>query len=186
MLFRIFTVLAVAALVLSTWILSKPGRIPKPQSGSEQARRPGYYLNDAVLTDYDRNGNVSVRIAAQRIDQLDQSNAVALHNIRVNYQAPGGQSWVLVGDLAHVEPGGTVVDVSGHVRLQGVQADRTAAAAVILTDQMTYNVADGIASTASDVRIDFADQHLTARGMIANLRERTLRLESQVNGRFHP
>ena len=27
---------------------------------------------------------------------------------------------------------------------------------------------------------------LTARGLVANLKERTMRLESKVNGRFHP
>jgi lipopolysaccharide export system protein LptC len=36
------------------------------------------------------------------------------------------------------------------------------------------------------VRIDFAQHTLTARGLNANLKERTMRLESKVNGRFHP
>jgi lipopolysaccharide export system protein LptC len=35
------------------------------------------------------------------------------------------------------------------------------------------------------VRIDFGGHILTARGLIANLKERTVRLESKVNGRFH-
>jgi hypothetical protein len=36
------------------------------------------------------------------------------------------------------------------------------------------------------VRIDFERHTLTARGLIANLKERSLRLESRVNGRFLP
>jgi lipopolysaccharide export system protein LptC len=51
---------------------------------------------------------------------------------------------------------------------------------------MSYDVADAVASTKSDVRIDFAEHTLTAHGLTANLKERTLRLESKVNGRFHP
>jgi LPS export ABC transporter protein LptC len=91
----------------------------------------------------------------------------------------------MVGDVAHVEPGGQVIDVTGNVRLQGEATGREGAA-VIHTDALSYDVPGAVASTKSDVRIDFAQHTLTARGLIANLKERTLRLESKVNGRFHP
>jgi LPS export ABC transporter protein LptC len=192
MLFRFFTVLAVAALIVSTWILSSPARRQQTQISAQQADLPGYYLKNAVLTDFDLGGEPNVRIEAERIDQIAHGNEVALYNVRVAYQAPNGQVWVMVGDVAHVQPGGKVVDVSGNVRLQGEPTGREGevpgreAAAVIHTDTLSYNVPEAVASTKSDVRIDYADHTLTARGLIANLKERTLRLESKVNGRFHP
>ena len=66
-----------------------------------------------MLTDYDIAGNPSIRIEAERIDQIAHGNEVALYNVRVNYQAPNGQNWVMVGDVAHVQPGGKVIDVVG-------------------------------------------------------------------------
>jgi LPS export ABC transporter protein LptC len=90
-----------------------------------------------------------------------------------------------VGDVAHVQPGGNVVDVTGNVRLQD-EATGPAGAAVLRTDTMSYNVAAAVASTKSDVRVDFGGHTLTAHGLIANLKDRTIRLESKVNGRFHP
>ena len=54
------------------------------------------------------------------------------------------------------------------------------------TDTLSYDVPNAIASTQSDVRIDFGPHTLTARGLIANLKDRTMRLESKVNGRFQP
>ncbi len=187
MLFRFFTVLAVVALVISTWILSSPARRPHTQTDTKQADLPGYYLKNAVLTDYDLAGNPSIRIEAERIDQIAHGNEVALYNVRVNYQAPGGQSWVMVGDVAHVQPGGKVIDVTGNVRLQGEPgAAGREATAVLHTDTLSYDVPDAVASTKSDVRIDFQGHTLTARGMVTNLKERTMRLESKVNGRFHP
>ncbi len=185
MLFRAFTLLAVAALAIGTWILSSPGRMPQEQTAAKQAELPGYYLKNAILTDYDISGDPSIRIEAQRIDQIAHSNEVALYNVRVNYQAPGGQPWVLFGDTAHVQPGGNIVDVTGNVRLQGEPTEGEGAA-VIHTDALSYNVPDSIATTKSDVRIDFGGHTLTARGLIANLKERTMRLESKVNGRFEP
>jgi LPS export ABC transporter protein LptC len=185
MLFRVFTVLAVIALVVSTWILSSPARRPQTNVDAKQGDLPGYYLKNTVLTDYDLAGNPGIRIEAERIDQIAHGNEVALYNIRVVYQAPSGPSWVMVGDVAHVQPDGKVVDVTGNVRLQGEATGREGTA-VVRTDTLTYDVADAVASTKSDVRIDFAQHTLTAHGFSANLKERTMRLESKVNGRFHP
>jgi LPS export ABC transporter protein LptC len=185
MLFRVFTVLAVVALVISTWIVSSAARRPQTKADLRQADLPGYYLRNAVLTDYDLAGNPGIRIEAERIDQIEHSNEVALYNIRVLYQAPNGQAWVMVGDVAHVQPDGKVVDVTGNVRLQGDPASGEGTA-VVHTDTLSYNVGSAVASTKSDVRIDFEQHSLTAHGMTANLKERTMRLESKVNGRFHP
>jgi LPS export ABC transporter protein LptC len=184
-LFRVFTVLAVVALCISTWILSSPARRPQTEINAKQADLPGYYLKNAVLTDYDLAGDPNIRIEAERIDQIAHGNEVALYNVRVVYQVPNGQSWVMVGDVAHVQPGGKVVDVSGNVRLQGEATGREGAA-VVHTDTLSYNVPDAVVSTKSDVRVDFAEHTLTAHGLNANLKERTMRLESKVNGRFHP
>ncbi len=185
MFFRIFTVIAVIALAVSTWILSSPNRRPAASPEAQQAELPGYYLNTAVLTDYDEAGSPAIRIHAERIDQIDHGTEVALHNVRFDYQAPNGQSWVMFGDVAHVEAGGKVIDVTGNVRLEG-QSNEKSGTAVVHTDALSYDVPEAIASTQSDVRIDFGAHSLTARGLVANLKERTVRLESKVNGHFQP
>ncbi len=185
MFFRIFTVIAVIALAVSTWILSSPNRRPAVSPEAQQAELPGYYLNSAVLTDYDETGSPAIRIHAERIDQIDHGAEVALHNVRFDYQAPNGQSWVMFGDVAHVEAGGKVIDVTGNVRLEG-QTNEKSGTAVVHTDALSYDVPEATASTQSDVRIDFGAHSLTARGLVANLKERTVRLESKVNGHFQP
>ena len=184
MLLRIFTIITVVALAVSTWILSSPRRRPAVSS-EVQAALPGYYFKDATLIDYDLSGSPSVRIRAERIDQVDHGPEVALYNVRFDYQSPSGQSWVLFGDTAHVEPGGKAIDVAGNVRIEG-QSSEHAGTAVIHTDTLRYDVPLGIASTQSDVRIDFGAHTLTGRGLVANLKERTMRLEAKVNGRFQP
>jgi lipopolysaccharide export system protein LptC len=185
MLFRIFTLIAVIALAVSTWILSSPGHRPALSLAAGQAGLPGYYLKNAVLTDYDATGAPSIRIHAERIDQIDHGTEVALSNVRLDYHSPNGQAWVMFGDVAHVESGGKIVDVTGNVRLEG-QSTEHAGTAVVRTDAMSYDVAESIATTKSDVRIEFGAHTLTARGLVANLKERTMRLESKVNGRFQP
>ncbi len=183
--FRLLTLFALAALAISTWFLSSPGRMPGAGTAARQAETPGYYLKDGVLTEYDADGKPTVRIAAKRIDQVQHGDEVLLHDIRVEYQAPDGAQWVMVGDTAHVRPGGNIVDLSGNVELQGMERERTGAP-VIRTEMLTYDVAQSIASTDGDVHIDFLLHTLTAHGLVANLRERSVRLESRINGHFHP
>jgi LPS export ABC transporter protein LptC len=185
MLFRLLTIIAIVALAVTSWMLSSSARRPQAVVNAKLSDLPGYYLKNAVLTDYDLAGDPGIRIEAERIDQIAHGSEVALYNVRVAYQTPGGQNWIMVGDVAHVQPGGKIVDVSGNVRLQGDPTTRDAAA-VVHTDALSYNVPDAIASTQSDVRIDFGGHVLTAHGLVANLKERTLRLESKVNGRFLP
>ena len=161
---------------------------------------PGYYLKNTILTDYDESGMPSLRIAADRIDQIDHGSEVVLFGVHVDYQPPTGQAWVLTGDVAHVAPGGGAIDVTGNVRLQGQaegragdarardarQAEGRAAAPLIRTDALRYDVPLALATTQSEVHIDFGSQTVSARGLVAHLKERTLLLQSRVNGRFHP
>jgi len=184
MLFRLFTILAVVALAISTWQLSNSGKAPSATEDSH-AETPGYYLKNAVLTDFDERGEPTLKIGAARIDQVGHGTEVALIDVRVDYDAPSGQTWVMFGDTAHVEPGGKVVDITGNVRLQGTDPKQPGVA-IIRTDTLRYDVTDQVASTKSDVRVDFGRHSLTARGLVANLTDRTVRLESRVNGRFLP
>ena len=92
---------------------------------------------------------------------------------------------MLLGDTGRVETGGKILDVAGNVRLEE-QSTEHSDAAVMHTDTLRYDVASAIATTRSDVRIDFGRHTLTAHGLEANLKARTIRLESKVNGRFQP
>ncbi|MGA2187295.1 MAG: LPS export ABC transporter periplasmic protein LptC [Steroidobacteraceae bacterium] len=185
MLFRTFTLLAVVALAVSTWILSSPAHRPAPTQSTGKAELPGYYLKNATLTDFDADGAPTIRLEAERIDQVDHGTEVTLSNVRVHYQAPNGQTWLLVGDTGRVEPGGKVIDVAGHVQLQGDSTEH-AGTVIVHTEALSYDVPGSIAATPDDVRVDFGAHTLTARGLRANLKERTLHLDSRVNGRFQP
>jgi LPS export ABC transporter protein LptC len=122
---------------------------------------------------------------AERIDQIDHGSEIALSNVHVHYEAPNGQNWILIGDTARVQPGGKIIDVAGNVRLQGESTEHTGTV-IVHTEALSYDVPDSIASTQADVRVEFGAHTLTARGLRANLKERTLHLDQKVNGRFEP
>ena len=62
--------------------------------------QPGYYLQDAVITQTHQDGSVSLRLIANRIEQQRRDDSISLDTVRVNYfQASSGQSpqreWLL-------------------------------------------------------------------------------------------
>jgi LPS export ABC transporter protein LptC len=185
MLLRIFTLCSLAALAVGTWVLSTQSRAPNSRSHAAAEKLPGYYLKGTVMTDYDTLGAASIKIAAERIQQVAQSTEVELFNVRLDYQTPTGQTWIMVGDKAHVQAGGKRVDVSGNVQLQGLDQGREGPATVH-TNALSYDVDTAEVRTDSDVKIMFGPHTLMARGLLARLKDRTMRLESRVNGRFTP
>ncbi len=185
MLLRLLSLLSLAALAIGTWILSNHSRTPAVAPATAAQKLPGYYLQGAVLTDFDAGGAPSVKIAAERIEQIDQSSDVELHNVRLDYQSTGGQLWVMVGDHAHVQRSGKIVEVRGNVQMQGLEQGRQGPA-VVNTDHISYDVDAAEVHTEGDVRIAFGPHTLTGRGLVARLNDRTMRLESRVYGRFTP
>ena len=183
MLFRLFTLVAVVALAISTWILSSPAHRPTAISGTDQSGLPGYYLKHAVLTDYDATGAPTIRLEAERIDQVDHGTEVALSSVRLTYQAPNGQNWVIIGDTGRVEPGGKIIDIAGHVLLHGTSTQH-AGTAIVHAQTLRYDVPEAIVTTADDVRVEFGASTLTAHGLKGNLKDRTFHLDQKVNGRF--
>jgi lipopolysaccharide export system protein LptC len=183
--FRAFTLVMVLALCISTWFLSSPARSPRYAAGDE-SKLPGYFLKDAVLTDYDALGAPSIRIEAKRIEQVAHGNEVALFDVKVEYKPPEGESWTLFGDTAHVVQGAKIVDVQGNVRLEGESTGSKGLIPVVHTDSLSYDVDKQIVTTHDDVRLDFGPNVVTARGLYANLKDRTMRLEYKVHGTFHP
>ena len=183
--FRAFTVFMVIALGISTWFLSSPAHRPKFSSAGD-GNLPGYFLKDAVLTDYDALGMPGIRIEAQRIEQVGHSDQVTLFNVKVDYQPPEGEAWTLYGDTAQVEQAEKIVHVQGNVRLQGEATGHGSLVPVIRTDALSYDVSHQVVTTHDDVHLDYGRNILTAHGLWANLKDRTMRLESKVHGIFHP
>src|SRR4051794_32373356 len=70
-------------------------RNPAPTASSTQAERPGYYLQDAIITQTQKDGSVSLRLVADRIEQQRRDDSIVLKTVRVNYFQSPGREWLL-------------------------------------------------------------------------------------------
>jgi LPS export ABC transporter protein LptC len=103
----------------------------------------------------------------------------------VDYHVLAGQGWQLTAARARVPRGGRIVDFEGDVRMSGKPAganDR----AELRTARLTLDTEREHAQTRDPVTLSFGRHQMHARGLQADLKASSLRLESDVHGLFTP
>jgi len=162
-------------------------RSPPPATGGTQAEQPGYYLQDAVITQTRKDGSVGLRLIAEHIAQHGNDN-ITLDTVRVNYfQSSAEQTlpreWLLSARKGLVPANFRVVQLFGDVILRPADAQPTA---FLRADALAIDTQTNVAySTSSPVRVRFGGHSMVVKSFRADLTNEKVRLES-VNGRFDP
>lgn len=170
-----------AALALTYVLLTRQSR--DGDAPVARPSQPGYYLEDAVIVETDRDGKPRVKLAARVIAQNALDNSIGLTDVRVDYTGDTSRHWLLTAQKGFVPPDSQRIQFDGNVQIQDVSANDTPRAT---TDRLELDMRRNIARTDAPVQIVFGPHSLSARGLWADLKGETLRLESQVNGHFAP
>jgi lipopolysaccharide export system protein LptC len=93
--------------------------------------------------------------------------------------------WHLTSDRGEVRANGDDVELNGNVRVVG-PAPGSGEPLSLTTESMRINTPTEFIETSAPVRLRWSGHELDARGMQADLKAGTLRLESDVNGHFYP
>jgi LPS export ABC transporter protein LptC len=147
--------------------------------------RPGYYLTGVDLEEFGTDGSLRIGLRSISATEDPASGVVRLTDVAVDYHAPTGREWNLTSNEARVPQGGRTVEFEGEVRLTG-RPTADPRAVELHTPRLALDTVDEIAETRSPVELAFGPHRLRALGMRANLTTGTLRLESDVSGRFAP
>jgi LPS export ABC transporter protein LptC len=170
-----------AALVVGYGALVE--RNPAPAENNDRTERPGYYLQDAIITQTQKDGSISVRLIANRIEQQHLDDSIALETVRVNYFQSPQHEWLLTARHGSVPANFRVVQLSGDVELRPADAQPNA---FLRSDSMAIDTQTNVAySTSSPVQLRFNGHAMTVKNFRADLNSEKIRLES-VNGRFDP
>jgi LPS export ABC transporter protein LptC len=179
-----------AALVIGYGALVE--RSPAPTTNDAQAEQPGYYLQDAIVTQTQQDGSVSLRLVASRIQQQRRDDSIALDTVRVNYyQSNSGsksdqsprREWLLNARQGFVPANFRVVQLFGDVVLRPADAQPEA---FLRVDALAVDTQTNVAySLASQVRVRFGSHEMVVKNFRADLDSENIRLES-VHGRFDP
>ena len=162
----------------ASWWISQP-EVEGP-SAPTAITQPGYYLDDAYLEQTDNSGRLTLKVHAATARQVEQRGPVQLNQLKVDYLPSPDRDWRMTSVGGTLLPDGRQVLLAGDVRL----AAPFEGAAVVHTEHLRLDVDQELATTQDPVRIDLPPHSVDARGLKADLKRETLRLESSVNGSF--
>ena len=149
-------------------------------------RERGYYLTDSTLTEMGQDGRPRVVVRAKSIEQQLSDDSVHLTDLRLDYTAANTGPWHVTADRGRMPPSKESLLLAGNVQVVGDPAGAAGNTAVILTDELAYDTRTNVVQTAAPVIVRFGTHQLLGRGLRVELNEGTLRLESNINGRFSP
>jgi lipopolysaccharide export system protein LptC len=171
-------------LAVGTVLLGRGSRdAARAPDGAAVDDDPGYASRDAVIIETGEDGRPIYRLEAETIRQSPNDMTVTLDALTLTYATSDGALWRASAERGTVPPGGSRIELEGDVRLRGtLRGERTPAE--IDTERLTFDADSEVASTAAPVTLRFAGQRLSATGLRADLKAETLRLESNVHGRY--
>jgi LPS export ABC transporter protein LptC len=143
----------------------------------------GYFATDATMTEIGANGRPRFIVHARQIEQQLGDQSVLFTDVALDYKAKDLENWHVTARDGQMPQDRKSLLLSGGVTITGA-LDR--GGAVIRTDKVSYDIDGGIVQTAEPVSVRFGAHEIHARGLRAMLNTQTLRLESDVNGRFIP
>ena len=143
----------------------------------------GYYVTHATLTEFGPDGSPRVVLHAESIEQRLSDQNVLLSDLTLDYTTAKAGQWTVTADRGLMPAAATALLLSGDVRVTGEQAR---GGAIIRTDQLSYDTGTSVIQTAEPVSVQVGAHQLEGRGLRVVLNDGTLRLESNVNGRFVP
>ena len=147
---------------------------------NEDLEQPGYYLNDAVVTQTKADGLAGMTLVAKRIEQQQQQDSITLIDVQLDYAQAPEQRWVLTARLATVPPDSRIVQFTGNVELRPKQGTQEM---YLRTEALTIDTEKNRAySTSSPVEVRMGPYTLTARSFDADLRSEKIRMQD-ISGR---
>ena len=172
---------AVAGLVLLYGLLTgwNDDDVELGDAGAER----GYYALDATIVETGKTGRPRFIAHARRVEQQLVDQSVLLEDMTLDYPTADHGTWHVVAPAGRMPADRESVELYGGVTISGADAHGDA---VIRAERVHYLIDAAIVDTTSPVTLTYGRHELRARGLEARLNDGTLRLESDVNGRFTP
>ena len=178
MITRIIIVLAIIGIIVGAIILGQGGPAPVATTGTnEGAGVPGYSARNAQVTQTGDDGRTEFTVISPLIRQLANDDRVQLDAPRLTFASPENGLWHAQAISGLIHDNGKRLELHGDVKINGTLSESPVA---IATSTLSYDTATEIASTPAQVLVDARGGTSSGRGLVVNLKDSTLRLESNV------
>lgn len=184
MIYRIFAILTVAAVIVGSLMLARQTSTPRAATERQADSGEGYSARDAQLIETGPDGLPLYTLDAATVRQRPDTGRVQLGQVKMSVQN-GSDQWTATADQGEILRGSNRIELDGHVQVSAsIQGSRSPIR--IATDSLSYDSRARIVSTTDPVTLTWSGQRVDARGLVADLKGHRLHLESSVHATITP
>lgn len=186
MIFRIFATLVLLAVIGGSLLIGRQQREAEtPAPASRPAEELGYGARDAKLIETGADGKPMYTLNAKSIEQHPKDDSVQLQVVHMIFDDVDGNRWTVDAQHGDIVSDGANIDLSGDVHVAGLLPG-TDQPADIASDRLSFDTHTNVVTSADPVILTWAGRQIHAVGIVANLKDSRVQLESAVHGFFQP
>jgi LPS export ABC transporter protein LptC len=184
--YRLVVVLALLVLIVGIVLVSAPQReVSTPAAAGARAHDLGYSALQARLVQTGADGQPIYTLDAAQIQQLPDEGKVELQQVQLGFRDVSGNEWTAHALHGELTQASGVVELDGNVHVDGTLPG-SGEATDITTQHLAFDTRAQVVATRDPVTIVMSGRQLNALGLVANLKDRHVQLESAVHGSFLP
>ena len=183
MTYRLLAILAFVALLVGVVVLSGGERGGAARVTVEAPSDPGYSAKQARLVQTGPDGLPVYTLDAQEVQQQPAQSTVDMQQVVLGFKDSTGDQWTARANHGELAQNSGIVQLDGAVHVTGI-VPGTGEPADITTERLAFDTNTQIVATRDPVTLIMSGRKLDADGMVANLKERHVQLESAVHGIF--
>lgn len=166
-----------------TWLLRPPIIEDTPVTRTSSADR-GFYILDAIFSGLDEHGELLYRLAAARIEGSEQTEQLRFHDVEIRYTQAQNVPWQITAAQASRRADTQTLEL---MQVVIESTDEAAARSVrIEADSLELETDNQLAHTSGAVRFAIGANRIDAVGLMADLHNEKITMESGVSGRVSP
>ncbi len=187
MIYRLLIVFGLLLAVVAVWLTLGSGALgpTTAHTPGPAAADQGYSATDATVVETGADGLPMYTLRARQVQQDPESNLVNLTTVHMSFKDPSGGQWQARADRALAQQDSAQIDLSGAVDVSGTFAGNSQPAHM-LTATLHVDTRTDIIRTRSPVTLKWAGYDVDGRGLLVNIKDHTVKLESEVHGHFVP
>jgi LPS export ABC transporter protein LptC len=187
MIYRLLIALGLVLAVVAIRLTLGTGALGPTTVHSSRPTPPdqGYAATDATVVETGADGLPLYTLQARQVQQDTDSNLVNLTTVHMSFRDPAGGQWQARSDRAVARQDSAQIDLTGAVDVIGTFAGDERPAHM-LSDTLHVDTRTDIIRSRSAVTLQWAGYVVEGHGLMVNIKEHTVKLESEVHGHFVP
>ena len=187
MIYRLLILFGLVLAAVAIWLTLTSGQTGRVTAQSSPAAGPdqGYSATDATVVETGTDGLPMYTLQARQVQQSADDDIFNLTTVHMTFRDESGGHWQARADRAQAHQDSAQIDLAGAVDVSGLFAGNDQPAH-ILTDILHVDTHTEIIRTRSPVTLNWGGYLVDARGLVVNIKDNHLKLESQVHGHFAP